>query len=258
MGIAKAVITGASRGIGRELAMLLASRGVELFLVARDQKLLQELARDIGANILQADLATQEGQEKILLLIEQETPDLVVNNAGIGFYGSFAKQESLSETIELNCHALALITQHAARVLIDKGKQGTILNISSVLSCFATPYAALYSASKSFVSALSKAFDSEVKGQGVRVLCACPGQVATQFCVHASQGVMEQPSLEDASCMQLAPKAVAQALFEQIEKQKPYTYIDWKYQLVAALGRFVPERISLAVLSKMYKKRSGL
>lgn len=251
MGIKKALVTGASAGIGKELALLLAKEGFELILVAKNHQRLESAANEIGATSIQADLATKEGVASLCAYIEKEAPDVVVNNAGIGFYGPSIERDQ--DIIEINVQALVTISHAAVRACLQRKKSGIILNISSVLAFFPAPYAAVYAASKSFVNSFSYALDAEVKHQGVRVLCACPGQVATDFRVRASLG---KASRQKPGLMVLDPKKVAYQLLQQIQTQKCLSVIDWRYKLLVVISRFLPNRCIAWVVSRVMKQRT--
>lgn len=218
---------------------MLAQEGISLILVARSPVQMD------GHITHLADLATKEGIDSVLKLIDEHRPSLVVNNAAIGFYGSCITQETISEMIEVNCSAVAQISRHAAKRWIESGREGIVLNVSSVLDHFAAPHAAVYAATKSFVTSFSRAFDFELQQQGVRVLCAAPGRVATGFGFRTQQkGVA------------LDPRQVALALVQQVKNKRGYQCIDWRYRVVAFLAKLVPQSLISWGLSRYYTNAS--
>lgn len=237
-----ALVTGASSGIGAALCRLLAQKGIPLLMIARDKSRLEQLAHELSVvpvTVLAADLATDEGRGKVVAAIHQYMPDLVVNNAGFGFYGealAHPTNENL-EMVDLNIKALLALTLEAARMLISEGKKGTILNISSASDLLVFPGFAVYAATKAFVTQFSQSMDVEVKPKGVRVLVACPGVVRTAFRKRASgtEGVPSGPGAMDVNF-------AAQQLWQQIEKGRGLHYFDFKTRVLIFLARFVLPR----------------
>lgn len=236
-----ALITGASSGIGYELSKILAHEGYELILFGRNEKVLLTLQLEIGtpSHIFVADFSSKNGQKLLVDTISAHMPDLVVNNAGIGFYGELSSDD-IEDTIEVNCTTLALATQRAARVLKASGKEGIILNVSSSLAFIPAPLMSVYAASKAFVSSFSMAQDAELKAYGIRVLTACPGQVETGFRRRAAKGVVTQGG---NSFFRMMPKKVAAEIWKQIQAKKPLNIIDWKTNLLIHCTKLLPKRL---------------
>lgn len=184
------LITGASSGIGRELASLFAADGHDLVITARNRTALAEvkslLERRYGVHVetFAIDLSENDAPLK---LYDYTTShgfiiDHLVNNAGFGEWtgfldGTWRRQH---EMMQLNMNALAELTYRYGRDMRDAGA-GRILNVSSVASMMAGPYMAMYFASKAFVRSLSEAVAYELRGTGVTVTCVCPGPTATGF-----------------------------------------------------------------------------
>jgi uncharacterized protein len=256
--VQKALITGASSGIGKDLALLLADKGIELILHGRDKACLQEVldavSKKTRATIFQAELASFEGTLGLLKMLQDELPDLVVNSAGFGLYGDLVDQrpKEVQEMIATNCAALVAITQHMAYWWKEAGKTGTILNISSALSVTPAPGACVYGATKAFVNSFSEALDVELEPYGIRVLTACPGRVATKFSFRASKG---KSIALDPGGLLLDPKEVAKDLWGQIESQKVLRIIDWRYRLVCFIRKLLPKRFAMRVLYRRIKSR---
>ena len=182
-----AVVTGASGGIGREIAKILASEGYDLVIAARSADKLSALAEElISANgidviALPLDLSSEEGR---LELFEKtpRAPEILVNNAGFGDYGPFAEcdWEKQDEMLRLNVLALSHITHLFLPGMIIGGN-GRILNVASVAAFEPGPLMSVYYASKSYVLSFSEALAVELKKTGIRVTALCPGPVNTGF-----------------------------------------------------------------------------
>jgi short-subunit dehydrogenase len=190
----RALVTGASSGIGAALCRRLASEGVDLVMVARDRERLEKLAAELGAageidgycevEVLAADLADPAGLRRVEDRVgDAARPlDLVVNNAGFGTYGPFASLDVAGEEREIAVNVTALVRlTHAALVPMLARGRGTVLNVSSVAGLQATPGNATYGATKAFVSSFGEALAGEVAGTGVTVTTVLPGFTRTEF-----------------------------------------------------------------------------
>ncbi|MBT1171849.1 SDR family oxidoreductase [Bifidobacterium sp. MA2] len=188
--MAYAVVTGASGGIGRELATLLARDGHDLVVAARDETGLEHvksvLERDCGVHVavFAADLGEDGAPERLHEFTRSRgfDVDVLVNNAGFSDWTAYLDADwSRQRTMmRLDMEALATLTYLYGRDMRDAG-HGRILNISSVASMMAGPYMAMYFASKAFVRSLSEAVAHELRGTGVTVTCVCPGPTSTGF-----------------------------------------------------------------------------
>lgn len=185
-----AIITGASGGIGLELAKLLAADGYHLVLLARSKDKLNEIASEltqkfnIAVDVFPVDLSVPDEVKRFIAYAEQTYPEteVLINNAGFGDFDLFAdcSPERASEMILLNIHALTMLSRHFLPYML-KRKSGYIMNVASVAAFMPGPYMAVYYATKAYVLSLSQAIASEVKGGGVRVTAVCPGPVETGF-----------------------------------------------------------------------------
>lgn len=188
--IDRALVTGASAGIGLEFARRLAARQVDLVLVARREDALRQLADELRAahgvavEVLPADLATADGCAAVEARLDDGAPPvhLLVNNAGFGAYGSFVELDvdRFAEMLEVNVNAVVRLTHAALRRLAPLG-MGGVINVASTASFQPNPYGAVYGASKSFVRTFTEAVHEEVAGTGVRVMALCPGYTTTEF-----------------------------------------------------------------------------
>ena len=185
----KAVITGASAGIGLSFAKKLAAYGFDLLLIARRKERLQEIATQlesqysIQCEIIPTDLAIVENIEKVADSIKQiSNLDILINNAGFATKGYFADVPVEKDMRMIHVHMTASIQfTYAALQLMRKRKQGAIINVSSLGAFVLTPGNVLYSATKSFLNTLSENLRLEVGGMGIIIQSLCPGYTRTEF-----------------------------------------------------------------------------
>ncbi len=211
--IERALITGASAGIGEQFARQLADRGVEVVLVARRRERLEELAAelDVRAEVLPADL-TDEGDLDLIarrVTAPDQPVDLLVNNAGFGVYGRFDELDAArqAQMIELNVRALVRLTHAAVGSQCERGRGG-VINVGSTAGFQADPYAAVYGASKAFVRSFTEALAEELRGEPVRMMLLAPGFTETEF--QSVAGI--EPGVLPASTVTTAEQVVARAL----------------------------------------------
>ena len=188
----RALITGASSGIGREFARQLAARAELLILVARRTDRLEELRDELrGAHpnlrieIRSVDLAQEEQVRDLLDWTAREnfSPDVLINNAGLGDLGAFATAgpEKLDQMMLVNMVGLTRVTRGLLPAMIARGRGGAILNVSSSASFLPLANFAVYAATKAYVTSFSEALRSELRGSGLGVTALCPGPVRTEF-----------------------------------------------------------------------------
>lgn len=185
-----ALVTGASGGIGREVAKRLAARGMDVVLAARSADALAalaaSLAREHGVRAVPwtVDLAAEDAARTLpgSLHALDVTVDLLVNNAGFGVYGPFGNQgvEREAAMIRLNTVAPAILSAILLPGMIRRG-HGRILNVASTAGFAPVPWLATYAGTKAHLISWTHALDEELKGTGVRVSVACPGTVSTGF-----------------------------------------------------------------------------
>ncbi|HLN57107.1 MAG TPA: SDR family oxidoreductase, partial [Thermoanaerobaculia bacterium] len=185
-----ALVTGASSGIGKELARLIAADGYDLVLVARRQERLEELARElsvahgVSARVIAADLADPDSPKRIVEELEAEriAVDVLVNNAGFGIYGRLWNSDITRqlEIIQVNVVALTDLTGRLLPGMVSR-KRGRIVNVASTAAFQPGPYQAVYYATKAYVLSFSEAIAEELKGTGVTVTALCPGPTTTEF-----------------------------------------------------------------------------
>ncbi|MEE0727227.1 MAG: SDR family oxidoreductase, partial [Clostridium saudiense] len=183
------LITGASTGIGYELAKLFAKDRHNLILVARDEGKLEtaknELSKcNVEVKILSLDLSKSEDIQGLFNYVEMNklNVDILVNNAGIGTFGDFSEIEWVKEEalIDINIKVLTKLTKYFLPKIIEC-KNGGILNVASTAAFCSGPRMAAYYASKAYVLNLTEAIYEECKDSGIRISCLCPGPVKTTF-----------------------------------------------------------------------------
>lgn len=185
-----ALVTGASTGIGKCFAYELASRGMNLILVARSEEKLKALAMELGrehginVEVIATDLSQEGAATEIHQYTQQRnlSVDLLINNAGFSTYGNF---ETISpgrehEEIMVNVAALVALCHAFIPQMLDRGN-GAVLNVASTVSFYPLPYQAVYGATKAFVLSFSEALWAEYRQRGIHVLALCPGPVKTEF-----------------------------------------------------------------------------
>lgn len=223
-----ALVTGASSGIGYELAKLFAKDGKDIVVIARSQDKLEELKTEIedkyGTNVkvLVKDLSDPNSPQEIFTELEENivNVDVLVNNAGFGVYGMFSENDLQQELdmIQVNITSLTHLTKLFLRKMLEN-KSGHILNVGSTGSFVPVPLEAVYGASKSFVLSFSEALANELRGTGVSVTCLCPGLTDTGFYERA---VGKEPNQNKRRHMMDAA-TIAKAGYKALAKGKAST-----------------------------------
>jgi hypothetical protein len=249
------LITGASSGIGLELARLFAADKSNLVLVARRQEKLDQLAaelrRDYGVEVrvLARDLADPQSPPAIFaaLAAEKATVDVLVNNAGFGAAGSVADLplEKQLNMVQVNVAALTQLTRLFLPGMIQR-RSGGILNVASTAAFQPGPYMAVYYATKAYVLSFSNALAEEVIGTGVRVTCLAPGPTATEFATAAN---LENKLLFRLGT--LSATAVAQAGYRGFRRGRSIVIPGLKNKLLAAVVRFSPRTAVRKVVKRL-------
>ncbi len=249
-----ALITGASSGIGRDMAIYLSELGFDLIITARDRKKLQELKSSLKTNvkIIAADLSRPENAVKLYKACRDIDIDILINNAGLGVVGEF-ENTSLEKEIELinvNITALHILTKMFYRKF-KKRNYGKILNVSSSAGFYPGPLMAAYYASKNYVLNLSQAIRREIKesGSNLTISVLCPGPVATQFNVRA--GVTNSFTPTDS-------ESVARYAIDEMLKGRFYIIPTLKMKLVLLGSSFIPADIKSGMVYKIQKNKKPL
>ncbi|MBW3580979.1 MAG: SDR family oxidoreductase [Actinobacteria bacterium] len=216
MQLTRAMVTGASSGIGEVYVRRLAARGADVVLVARRGDRLQALAEDlerggVRAEVLVADLTDEAGLAQVVArLVAPEAPvDLLVNNAGFGTTGAFAQLPVERELamIELNVSALVRLT-HAALGAMENGG-GAIVNVSSLAAFQPLARSATYAATKAFVLSFTQSLADEVRGSGIHLQVLCPGLTRSEFHTVNDFDVSRLPDLVWQSAEQVVDVSLA-------------------------------------------------
>ena len=212
----RALVTGASSGIGSALARTLAAEGADVLIVARRQARLDALAAEIRADhgvevdVLATDLAVPGAAETVFAYATQggKCVDVLVNNAGFGDYRYFldAEWSRYVDLIQLNITTLTALCHRFLPSMVERGF-GHVMNIASVAAYLPNPSFAVYAGSKVYVRNFSEALDCELKGTGVRVICVSPGGTRTEFLDQAGQKLKKSGELAmmtSARCARIA------------------------------------------------------
>jgi short-subunit dehydrogenase len=258
-----ALITGASFGIGLELARIFAREGHNLVLVARSADKLRQLASELEkahgtrSLILAADLSDPGAAAYVL---DQTTRaniaiDILVNNAGFGQYGFFVDNdlEECLKQIQLNITTLTHLTRLYLPDMIararSEGTNARILNVASTAAFQAGPLMAVYYATKAYVLHFSEAIADELQGTGVTVTCLCPGPTATEF-----QGRAKITGIRLTTYGTMDARTVAEDGYRGLMSGKPVVISGFKNWLVAQSVRFSPRRLVTAMVRKLQEQ----
>ncbi|MGB7069328.1 MAG: SDR family oxidoreductase [Pyrinomonadaceae bacterium] len=256
------LITGASSGIGEAFARRLAADGHNLVLAARGEQKLRELCDElklkhgIAAHYFAVDLSEAGSDESLFEETEKQgfEIDWLVNNAGIGSMGDFAKLglEKELRIIRLNCEALVALT-HRYIVPMRKRKRGTIINVSSAASFQPLPFFATYAASKAFVTLFTEAIAEENRPLGIKILALCPGSTKTNFFAAAD---IDRPLQVKG---QQTPEDVVETALNAISNGRSKVVSGWANYIGALMGSYAPNAITtrivgLALRSKYQEK----
>jgi len=233
-----ALITGASSGIGEQMARQLAAVGCNLILVARRTDRLDALAGELGAvtvDVITADLADPEAPEAVFAQTQADgrQVDILINNAGFGFQKPLLAVDQLG-MVDVNVRSLLAMTQLFAVPMVQRG-QGWVLNVSSVSAWFPIPGMATYAASKACVLHLSRALHEEWKPAGIVVTALCPGGTRTEFSSIARDRM--DPDLEKAM---MPADVVAAAGLKALAGGKVVVVPGILYRMMVALVRVLP------------------
>lgn len=250
----RALITGASAGIGWELAKLLAAGGTDLVLTARRRERLEQLAgelkskNNIQVEIVTADLAQPAAPHELRAFTRAKNLeiDLLINNAGFGAYGAFhsAPIERQLEMVQVNCSAVVALTHLYLPEMVQR-RRGDILILASVAGFQAVPYIATYAATKAFDLLFAEALAEEVRPYGVNICALCPGSTTTEF-----QQVAGQP--DRAFRHAETAEKVARVGLEALAKGKSYVISGLGNYASTQSQRLVPRRFVTRVAAKMF------
>lgn len=253
-----ALVTGASSGIGREMAQELARRGYDLVVVATGEGLddaAAELER-LGASVQQvrADLATRDGVEEVHRAVEDRAVAVAALNAGVGSGGPFRDTDLDDDLrlIDLNVRSTVHLAKHLVRDMTARGS-GRLLFTSSISSTHPDAFEAVYGASKTFVQSFAKALRTELGGTGVTVTSLMPGPTATSFFHRAG---MDDTRI-GASDSKDDPAEVARLGIEAMLAGKEQVVPGLPNKLITAAARVLPDRVKAALHGALAAPGSG-
>lgn len=236
----KALITGASSGIGRDISRELAKRGYDLILVARNIDKLNEVKssiQNVNVEIIQMDLSIYENCKKLYAQVENEEIDILINNAGLGVFGKFDETDLDKEIQLINTNIMAV---HALIKLflqnMKKRDKGYILNVASIAGFMPGPLMAAYYSSKSYVVKLSESIREELRKDksNVKIGILCPGPVDTNF---------NNVANVKFNTKSLTSEYVARYTVNKMLKNKFYIVPGTQIKLLRIIAKIVPDNI---------------
>ena len=247
-----ALITGASSGMGRDMARILSKMGYDLILVARRRERLLELKKELDTNVtvISMDLSIVQNNYKLYEKVKNKNIDILINNAGFGLFGEFVKTEIETELkmIDLNVVAYHILTKLFLQDFVRKDK-GYILNVCSSAGFMAGPRMATYYATKNYITKLTMAINEELRVSKSQVVVSalCPGPVATEFnqVAHGTFAIREASSYE-----------VAKYAIDKLMKKKMIIVPTLLMKLTLFFNRFVPYRLALYIAYKIQMRKA--
>ncbi len=252
------LITGASAGIGTELARVFASRGHRLALTARRADRLHALAAELKAQggpepiVIACDLEAADAGDKIEAALTAAGVELeyLVNNAGFGLFGSAAELDRAGQLaiIDVNIRALTDLSLRFSKTLIRN--RGGLLNVGSIAGFLPGPGMAVYYASKAYVLSFTEALRKELEPHGVRVTLVCPGPVPTEFQERAGF----KPGF-DSAVLNKSPREVAEGAYRGLMANKRAVLPGLGIKLVPLMLRLLPRGFILAAVGRFQQKR---
>jgi uncharacterized protein len=257
---AVALVTGASSGIGRELAVLHARRGGDLIVTARRRDALEKLKAEleqehkgIQVAVIVADLSKADGAKSVYDQVKALgwQVDYVINNAGFGGHGSVVERNLQDDVnmIQVNVTSMVTLTHLFATDMVERGSGGKILNVGSIAGFMPGPYQATYFASKAFLSSYTQAVDQELRSKGVTCTVLAPGLTETEF--------VKAANLEGSQLAQgpaLSAEVVAKIGYEAMLEGKLLATCDRTSTLLSWVTAFLPRRTLLKIGEDIHRK----
>jgi short-subunit dehydrogenase len=257
----RALVTGASSGIGAAYARALRARGERVVLVARRVDRLESLARELGGDshaiVVPCDLASPGSAQALRDGLEARgiAVDVLVNNAGLGNTAPFEAQrlEAIRAMLDLNVRALVELT-HAFLAGMRARGRGRIVNVASNAAFQPVPYLTVYAATKSFVLSFTEGLAEELRGTGVRVQALCPGITATEFLEVAET----RRGLLVTRMPMMTAEQVVEASLRGLDAGRVRVVAGWTNRLLAfAAQRLAPRALARRVAGELYRPRGG-
>ena len=250
----KALITGASSGIGLDIARYLATKGYELILVSRNKEKLEQIQEHLPTKvtIIVADLSNEQRVKDLYVLAKKENIDILINNAGLGDFG-YLTDTDLNKDLELintNIKAVHILTKHMVKDMEKRETDTYILNVSSSAAFQPGPLMSTYYATKAYVYQLTEAlnFEQKKKKTKVHVSVLCPGPVETNFNNVAGVKFAVKP---------LKSSFVAKYAIDQMFKNKMLIIPGFKMKCAKFFGRFVSDKSKLKMTYNIQKKKTS-
>ncbi len=255
-----ALITGASGGIGEELAYSFARGGYDIALVARSRDKLEAVAGrvralKVEAHVVTLDLEAQGAGERLQAELAGVHIDALVNNAGYGLVGAFAELELAPQVgeVDLNVRVLTELTHRFLQPMLSRGGRG-VLNVASTAAFQPGPHMAVYYASKAYVLSFTEALNQELRGTGLNATALCPGPVLTGF----QQRAAFDDTMQLTKMLRPMPAdVVAEAGYRGFQARRPVVIPGASNAIPARLAGFVPRGVLLNIVEQMQKKREG-
>ncbi len=248
----KALITGASSGIGKAMAKTLANKDYELILTSKDATKLEEVKKELNNDnikIICLDLLNVQNVYKLYDLVKEENIDILINNAGFGLFGEFSKTllSRELEMIDLNIKAYHILTKLFLQDFIKKDS-GYILNVCSSAGFMAGPRLSTYYATKNYVTKLTMAINEELRvaKSNVHISALCPGPVNTNF-NKVAQGKF--------AIKGISPYYVADYAINKMFKNKMIIVPTLKMKLALFGTRLIPHRLALIIAYHIQKRK---
>ena len=251
----KALITGATSGIGRDMAVILSRMGCELIIASRDVRKMEQIKRrlPVPVRIIQADLSREADCYALYEQVKEENIDILINNAGFGAFGQFAEipLETELNMLDLNVRAVHILTK---LFLLDfrKRNSGYILNVASSAGLLpAGPYMATYYATKAYVSSLTQAIAQELKEMDSKVYVGalCPGPVDTEFYDVANV---------EFTLKGITPEYCVEYAIKQMIKRQTVIVPTLFMKASTTMGRFAPRNLAIKITAGQQKKKLGM
>jgi short-subunit dehydrogenase len=252
----RALVSGASTGIGAAFARRLAREHYDLIIVARGRERLDDLAAQLrdqhagAVEVLPADLTHAAELRVVEKVVIDADLDLLVNNAGFGTVGTFARLDATKEEeeIRLNVVALMRLTRAALPGMIAR-RRGSIINVSSMAAFQPAPYNATYAATKAFVNSFTEALHEELRGTGVAIQALCPGFTRTEFQERAGIDVSDIPSFA-----WMTPDAVVHASLSALRRGELICIPGIANRALMTLTSALPRSITRRVAASLGKR----
>ena len=250
----KALITGASSGIGRDMARYLATKKCELILVSRNKEKLEEIQETLPTKvtIIVADLSQEQRVKELYAFAKKENIDILINNAGLGDFGPLTDTDLTKdlELINTNIKAVHILTKYFVKDMEKRNTDTYILNVASSAAFQPGPLMSTYYATKSYVYQLTEAlyYEEKKKKTKVHVSVLCPGPVATNFNDVAGVKFSVKP---------LTSAYVARYAIDEMLKNKMLIIPGFKMKCAKFFSRFVSDKFLLRIIYRVQKRKAS-